>query len=162
MQMHADQLTVSPETVRTLVDRQFPEWRSLPVRSIAAQGTVNAVFRIGDWFAARFPLESADVESTRRWLAPKRKRLASWQVARASPRPSRSRSVNPGQATRSRGRCRHGCPGPWPTTLTPANPMHSPATWPISSATYAQSTRVAARLPTLAEEATCNPMTHGW
>lgn len=69
MQMHADQLTVSPETVRTLVDRQFPEWRSLPVRSIAAPGTVNAVLRIGDWFAARFPLESADVESTRRWLA---------------------------------------------------------------------------------------------
>ncbi|WP_405561284.1 protein kinase family protein [Streptomyces canus] len=69
MQMHANQLTVSPETVRTLVDRQFPEWRSLPVRSIAAQGTVNALFRIGDRFAARFPLESADVESTRRLLA---------------------------------------------------------------------------------------------
>ncbi|WP_405523453.1 aminoglycoside phosphotransferase family protein [Streptomyces canus] len=68
MKMHTNQLTVSPETVRILVDRQFPEWRSLPVRSIAAQGTVNAVFRIGDRFAARFPLESADVEPTRRWL----------------------------------------------------------------------------------------------
>ena len=68
MQMHANQLTVSPETVRVLVEQQFPEWRSLPVRSIASQGTVNAVFRIGDRFAARFPLESADVEPTRRWL----------------------------------------------------------------------------------------------
>ncbi|MCT9084808.1 hypothetical protein N4G65_51060, partial [Streptomyces fulvoviolaceus] len=48
MKMHAHQLTVSPETVCTLVEQQFPEWRSLPVRSIAAQGTVNAVFRIGD------------------------------------------------------------------------------------------------------------------
>lgn len=66
--MHANQLTVSLETVRTLVDQQFPEWRSLPVRSIAAQGTVNAIFRIGDQFAARFPLQSADVESTRSWL----------------------------------------------------------------------------------------------
>ncbi|MFJ8780229.1 aminoglycoside phosphotransferase family protein [Streptomyces sp. NPDC102476] len=68
MKMHASQLTVLPETVRMLVDQQFPEWRSLPVKSIVSQGTVNAVFRIGDRLAARFPLESADVESTRRWL----------------------------------------------------------------------------------------------
>ncbi|MEV5527010.1 aminoglycoside phosphotransferase family protein [Streptomyces prunicolor] len=69
MKMHANQLTVSPETARTLVEQQFPEWRGLPVRSIAAQGTVNAVFRIGDRLAARFPLEPAEVESTRRGLA---------------------------------------------------------------------------------------------
>jgi aminoglycoside phosphotransferase (APT) family kinase protein len=68
MQMHANQLTVSPETVRTLVDQQFPEWRSLPVRSFTAQGTVNALFRIGDRFAARFPLESAEFEPARCWL----------------------------------------------------------------------------------------------
>ncbi|TMR90451.1 aminoglycoside phosphotransferase family protein [Nonomuraea basaltis] len=66
--MHANQLTVSPETVRTLVDEQFPEWRRLPMRSIVAQGTVNAVFRVGELFAARFPLQAGDVESTRRWL----------------------------------------------------------------------------------------------
>ncbi|MFG1703104.1 aminoglycoside phosphotransferase family protein [Nonomuraea sp. M3C6] len=68
VKMHVDQLTVSLETVRTLVDEQFPEWRSLPIRSIAAQGTVNAIFRIGDRFAARLPLQPGDVESTRRWL----------------------------------------------------------------------------------------------
>ncbi|MFG2279515.1 aminoglycoside phosphotransferase family protein [Streptomyces asoensis] len=68
MKMHADQLTVSPETVRVLVEQQFPEWRGLPVRNIAGPGTVNAIFRIGDRFAARFPLEPADVESTRRQL----------------------------------------------------------------------------------------------
>ncbi|MES4903574.1 MULTISPECIES: aminoglycoside phosphotransferase family protein [unclassified Streptomyces] len=68
MKMHTNQLTVTPETVRALVDQQFPEWRALPVRSIAAQGTVNAIFRIGDRFTARFPLKSADAESTRRWL----------------------------------------------------------------------------------------------
>ncbi|RDG37059.1 aminoglycoside phosphotransferase [Streptomyces corynorhini] len=66
--MHADQLTVSPETVRALVDQQFPAWRSLPVRSVAAGGTDNAVFRVGDRFAARFPLVSVDVESKRRSL----------------------------------------------------------------------------------------------
>jgi aminoglycoside phosphotransferase (APT) family kinase protein len=66
--MHANQLTVSLEAVRELVDEQFPEWRSLPIRSIASQGTVNAIFRIGDQFAARFPLEPRDIESTRRRL----------------------------------------------------------------------------------------------
>jgi aminoglycoside phosphotransferase (APT) family kinase protein len=68
VQMHANQLTVAVETVRALVDDQFPEWRSLAIRSIAAQGTVNAIFRVGDQFAARFPLEPGEVESTRRWL----------------------------------------------------------------------------------------------
>jgi aminoglycoside phosphotransferase (APT) family kinase protein len=66
--MHANQLAVSVETVRELIDKQFPEWRGLPIRSIASQGTVNAIFRIGDQFAARFPLEPRDVGSTRRWL----------------------------------------------------------------------------------------------
>ena len=66
--MHANQLTVSVESVRKLVDEQFPEWRGLPIRAIASQGTVNALFRIGDKLLARFPLEPGDVESIRRWL----------------------------------------------------------------------------------------------
>ncbi|MHA6765511.1 aminoglycoside phosphotransferase family protein [Streptacidiphilus sp. PAMC 29251] len=68
MRMHTNQLNVSLETVRALVDDQFPEWRGLPISTIAAQGTVNAIFRIGDQCAARFPLEPRDVESTRRLL----------------------------------------------------------------------------------------------
>jgi aminoglycoside phosphotransferase (APT) family kinase protein len=68
MRMHANQLTVSIQMVRQLVDEQFPEWRSLPIQSIASHGTVNAIFRIGDQLAARFPLEPRDVQSTRRWL----------------------------------------------------------------------------------------------
>jgi aminoglycoside phosphotransferase (APT) family kinase protein len=61
MDMHADQLSVPLETVRELVDRQFPEWRSLPIRAIPSQGTVNAIFRIGERLAARFPLRGSDV-----------------------------------------------------------------------------------------------------
>jgi aminoglycoside phosphotransferase (APT) family kinase protein len=68
MKMHADQLTVSLETVRALVDEQFPDWRSMPITSVRSQGTVNAIFRIGDRLAARFPLEPGDVDSTRRRL----------------------------------------------------------------------------------------------
>jgi aminoglycoside phosphotransferase (APT) family kinase protein len=66
--MHANQLTVSVGMVRGLVDAQFPEWRGLAVGRVASQGTVNAIFRIGDRLAARFPLQPRDVESTRRRL----------------------------------------------------------------------------------------------
>jgi aminoglycoside phosphotransferase (APT) family kinase protein len=66
--MHPNQLTVSHATVRELVDAQFPRWRRLPIKQVASQGTVNALFRIGERLAARFPLEPGDVGSTRRWL----------------------------------------------------------------------------------------------
>ncbi|WP_371786747.1 aminoglycoside phosphotransferase family protein [Streptosporangium subroseum] len=66
--MHANQLTVSPETVRTLVDEQYPRWRSMPITSVAAHGTVNAIFRIGDRFTARFLLQPGHADSTRRRL----------------------------------------------------------------------------------------------
>jgi aminoglycoside phosphotransferase (APT) family kinase protein len=68
VRMHADQMTVPDATVRALTAEQFPRWRALPVRRIASQGTVNAIFRIGDDLAARFPLRPGDVEATRRWL----------------------------------------------------------------------------------------------
>jgi aminoglycoside phosphotransferase (APT) family kinase protein len=66
--MHANQLTVSLERVRELVDAQFPRWRQLPLRRVEQLGTVNAIFRIGDRLAARFPLQGDDVESMRRRL----------------------------------------------------------------------------------------------
>ena len=66
--MHADQLTVLPETVRDLVRDQFPDWADRPVRELRTQGTVNAVFRIGEEFTARFPLEPADAAAVRRTL----------------------------------------------------------------------------------------------
>ncbi|MDP9868164.1 MULTISPECIES: aminoglycoside phosphotransferase family protein [Streptosporangium] len=68
VKMHPDQLTVSPKTVRALVDEQYPEWRNLPITGVAAHGTVNAIFRIGDGFTARFPLQPRHVDSARRWL----------------------------------------------------------------------------------------------
>ncbi|QMU73857.1 aminoglycoside phosphotransferase family protein [Streptacidiphilus sp. P02-A3a] len=61
--MHAGQLDVSLDMARALVDEQFPQWRGLPVRAQATHGTVNAIFRIGDHLAARFPLAACDVAS---------------------------------------------------------------------------------------------------
>jgi aminoglycoside phosphotransferase (APT) family kinase protein len=68
VQMHANQLAMSVGMVRELVDTQFPQWRALPVGRVASAGTVNAIFRIGDKLAARFPLQLQDVDRTRRWL----------------------------------------------------------------------------------------------
>lgn len=66
--MHADQLVVTVETVRRLVDEQFPDWASLPVGRVNAEGTVNAIFRLGDRLSARLPLRPAPVDTIRQAL----------------------------------------------------------------------------------------------
>ena len=68
MAMHADQIHVSTDTVRRLVKEQFPQWESLAVREMPTAGTVNAIFRIGDELAARFPLRAQDPTQVRAWL----------------------------------------------------------------------------------------------
>ena len=69
MPMHADELPVSAALVRDLVAAQFPRWRDLPVSRVASPGTVNAIFRLGDRLAARFPLQGTDPAAVRRALA---------------------------------------------------------------------------------------------
>jgi aminoglycoside phosphotransferase (APT) family kinase protein len=66
--MHDGQLAVRVGTVRALVAEQFPAWREMPVRAVRSQGTVNAIFRIGDRLAARFPLVAADAGPVRAQL----------------------------------------------------------------------------------------------
>jgi aminoglycoside phosphotransferase (APT) family kinase protein len=68
MAMHADELTISAAVVRDLIGAQFPRWRALPVRRVASPGTVNAIFRLGDRLAARFPLQGTDPAAIRREL----------------------------------------------------------------------------------------------
>lgn len=63
--MHPDQLSLSVPTVRELIADQFADWARLPVRKVASEGTVNALFRIGDAMVARFPLHPGDVDTTR-------------------------------------------------------------------------------------------------
>lgn len=58
--MHPDQLTVSPLTVGALIAEQFPQWTDLPIQSVSGAGTVNAIFRVGEYVVARFPLEPSD------------------------------------------------------------------------------------------------------
>ena len=68
MEMHEGQLSVTAEMARDLVGGQFPEYAGLPIEPVHSEGTVNAIFRIGEQLAARFPLQPRDVEATRRWL----------------------------------------------------------------------------------------------
>lgn len=62
--MHGDQLAIDLEVARTLIHEQFPGWRGQSVRRVAARGTVNSLFRIGDGLVARFPLRGTSAEGT--------------------------------------------------------------------------------------------------
>jgi aminoglycoside phosphotransferase (APT) family kinase protein len=65
MDMHAGQLAITVQTVRALVDEQFPAWRGQAITAVRAPGTVNAIFRIGEQLAARFPLQPGPVGAVR-------------------------------------------------------------------------------------------------
>lgn len=67
--MHADQIHVDVDTVRRLVEAQFPQWRMLPVIELRTPGTVNAIFRLGEDLTARFPLVGQGPTQTRTALA---------------------------------------------------------------------------------------------
>ncbi len=69
MTMHAGQLHVDAQTVRRLVEVQFPQWRGLTITELRTSGTVNAIFRIGDSLVARLPLVGHDPAQVRRSLA---------------------------------------------------------------------------------------------
>ncbi|MFE3518373.1 aminoglycoside phosphotransferase family protein [Streptomyces sp. NPDC059166] len=69
--MHAKETDTGTKLVRRLLAAQFPAWAGLPVRRIASNGTVNAVYRLGDDLAVRLPQAeggSRDAVSERRWL----------------------------------------------------------------------------------------------
>ena len=101
--MHPDQLALTPAVVSRLVAAQFPVWRHLPVRPVRSDGTVNALFRIGDDLVARFPLRPGPVarlrEELRREAEAARELLG--RTAVATPAPVALGEPGP------------GCPVPW-------------------------------------------------
>lgn len=84
--MHSDEMRVTSEVARRLIADQFPKWRHLPIREVGADGTVHAIYRIGDRLAARFPLRTLDPSETRRQLVAEA--LAARELARCSPVPT--------------------------------------------------------------------------
>jgi aminoglycoside phosphotransferase (APT) family kinase protein len=87
--MHPDEIAVSADVVRELINAQFPRWRDLPVRRISSAGTVNAIFRIGDELAARLPLQPDNPDEVLATL--EREALAATELAKhariPTPRP---------------------------------------------------------------------------
>ncbi len=62
---------VDAQLVATLVARQFPQWRDLPVQPVADDGWDNHTFRLGDALSVRTPSAAAyalAVEKEHRWL----------------------------------------------------------------------------------------------
>jgi aminoglycoside phosphotransferase (APT) family kinase protein len=122
--MHVNQLDISPDVVRALIGRQFPQWRSLPVRPVAATGTVSAIFRVGDRYAARFPLEAGDAEAVRNSLESEAEAAAELAGRTRFPTPEPIALGEPGA----------GYPLPWSvqtwlpgTVANDADPGHSAA-----------------------------------
>ena len=101
--MHDDEHYLRDEAAAALVAAQFPRWAQEPVRRLCPSGTVNAIFRIGDRFTARFPLQGTDPKEARRRL--EAEAGASAAFARGCPFPA-PRPVG-------LGRPGHGYPLPW-------------------------------------------------
>ncbi len=103
MTMHEREIYVSDETARELIVDQFPRWAHQPIRRVRSSGTVNAIFRIGDKVAARFPLLGTDPAGTHDLLV--REAAASAEFVRHSPFPA--------PVPMALGVPGHGYPLPW-------------------------------------------------
>jgi aminoglycoside phosphotransferase (APT) family kinase protein len=69
--LHEDELAVDVDLVRTLLGDLRPEWAGLPVEQLAASGSDNALFRVGDDLLARVPRQpggGSGIEKEARWL----------------------------------------------------------------------------------------------
>ncbi len=71
IQMGKELLIIDETLVRRLVASQFPQWRDLPVRSVANSGWDNRTFHLGDHMLARLPSAeeyAPKVEKEQKWL----------------------------------------------------------------------------------------------
>lgn len=85
LSMHDDQIDISTDDVRHMIDAQFPHWRGEPIRKLDTSGTVNAIFRIGDSLAARFPLRPSGAQAQQGYL--EREFDAAMELVEISPFP---------------------------------------------------------------------------
>lgn len=97
VQMHPDQLVVEPGTVRRLVESQFPQWAELPVRELTTAATDNAIFRVGDGLAARFPLRMGDADRVRAALVAEAAAAAEFAASCPVPAPQPVALGKPGE-----------------------------------------------------------------
>ncbi|MEO6881823.1 MAG: aminoglycoside phosphotransferase family protein [Mycobacteriaceae bacterium] len=53
--MHSDELVVTADTVRSLIDSQLPHLAGLPLARLPVSGSSNVLFRLGDELLVRLP-----------------------------------------------------------------------------------------------------------
>lgn len=53
--MHSDELDITEQLVRRLVDRQFPDYVELPIVPLGASGSTNRQYRLGEHLLVRMP-----------------------------------------------------------------------------------------------------------
>ena len=87
MGMHDGELHIDEAVARRLIAGQFPEWRHERIRRMATDGTVNAIFRIGTDFTARFPIRAADLVTTNAHLTREAEALRGLSAACPFPTP---------------------------------------------------------------------------
>lgn len=130
--MHADEISVDGQTVRHLVDEQFPQWSSLPLRRLPPTGTDNQLFRLGDGLTVRMPrvpgaADSAIWEHT--WLP----RLAP-HLALTVPAPVALGAPGAGYPW-------HWTVVPWVEGAQPTAELIDPEEWATSLAAFVRSCR---------------------
>lgn len=101
--MYDDQVDLTLRTVHELIERQYPQWADRQIHSLRTVGTVNAIFRLGDDLAARFPLRAMDPDRARQWL--RDEAAAASELAAVSPVPT--------PVTVAIGEPDNGYPLPW-------------------------------------------------
>jgi aminoglycoside phosphotransferase (APT) family kinase protein len=101
--MHDDQLEITPGQVAALADDQLPQFRGLRVQTVDGGGTVNAIFRLGQAVALRFPLRRQDPRTARSWLEREAAAAEEFRGVSPFPAPRLLRIGDPG----------HGYPMPW-------------------------------------------------
>ena len=69
--MHVDEIDIDEALVHRLLREQFPEWSELPLSRVQPQGTVNAIFRLGEKLSVRLARRGGPIEpggKEFRWL----------------------------------------------------------------------------------------------
>jgi aminoglycoside phosphotransferase (APT) family kinase protein len=71
VRLHEDEFAIDDELARNLVRRDLPRCAAEPLRRLAATGSSNALFRLGDGLLVRLPRQpggAATIDKEARWL----------------------------------------------------------------------------------------------
>src|SRR2546430_2011408 len=60
--MHADEVDITDDLVKRLLEAQFPKWAGLSIERVRSAGTDHAMYRLGEEKAVRIPRVSWAVE----------------------------------------------------------------------------------------------------